>query len=327
MNGAPLVSVCVIVYNQAQYVRQALDSVFAQQTSFEYEVVVGDDCSTDATGSIVAEYAERYGSLRLITSGANTECKGIIEAVRAAARGEYLAWLEGDDFWLDSRKLEKQAEFLRAHPEYIGCTGEVCFVDEAGAPTVGFSFKRYSKRRRFTLEDAADGYLPGQTSSLMYRNVFRELDDNTTAAFRECDSIGDMKIAQFLTLFGDIYRLPEKLSAYRYLTTGESFSARTKGVNLSEAYLHWALERKRMAETVLGRNVSFYKTLRDICYHAWVEYLQHPNSDNLRVLRRVRKRVGRPLATGAYIAWRTLGYPFRRVAGAFGRTTVREENA
>ena len=113
------VTVQVLTYFHENYVAQCLDSILAQETELRYEVLVGDDASGDRTPEIIREYAARYPdiifpTLREENVGANQNGTDLIEH----ARGKYIAVLEGDDFWLDPHKLQKQWEFLEAHPEY-----------------------------------------------------------------------------------------------------------------------------------------------------------------------------------------------------------------
>lgn len=115
----PLVSIVCITYNHEPYLRQALDSFLMQKTSFAYEIVLAEDCSTDGTRKICEEYAAEHPDIiHYIWSDNNV---GAVEnearAIRAA-KGKYIALCEGDDYWTDENKLQKQADFMESHPEY-----------------------------------------------------------------------------------------------------------------------------------------------------------------------------------------------------------------
>lgn len=119
-HGAPLVSVLCHVYNQRAYVGDALDAILRQTTDFPFELIVRDDASSDGTAQVVAGYAERYPRIvRAILEPENRYCQGVkpIAATFPLARGEYLAFCEGDDYWLGQDKLQQQIEFMRAHPD------------------------------------------------------------------------------------------------------------------------------------------------------------------------------------------------------------------
>ena len=115
------VTVYLSTYNQAEYVAQALDSILMQKTSFDFEVIAADDCSTDRTQEIILEYADRYpGKIIPYFTNPNVGgCRKLTDVIDAGLfRGEYLAYLEGDDYWLGEDRLQTLVDFLEAHPEY-----------------------------------------------------------------------------------------------------------------------------------------------------------------------------------------------------------------
>lgn len=113
----PLVSVCMTTYNHEAYLREAVESVFAQRTPFGVELVLGEDCSTDSTLAICREYADRYPDrVRLITAPENVGWRRNYRRTIAACRGRYIAMCDGDDWWSDSEKLRRQVELMEADP-------------------------------------------------------------------------------------------------------------------------------------------------------------------------------------------------------------------
>lgn len=129
----PLVSVTVATYQHVNYIRQCLEGILMQKTNFPYEIIVGEDGSVDGTQDICKEYAEKYPDrIRLFIRDRNlsqfvaengkvTRFNGIWN--RMSARGKYIAWCEGDDYWVDPLKLQKQVDFLESHPDYtLVCT-------------------------------------------------------------------------------------------------------------------------------------------------------------------------------------------------------------
>ena len=118
-NPSPLVSVCMTAYNQEKYIAQAIESVLEQQTSFDVELVVGEDCSKDRTREICQRYVEKYpGRVRLITSPENVGMRANYKRIIEACRGRYIAMCDGDDWWINTRKLETQVGILESDP---GC--------------------------------------------------------------------------------------------------------------------------------------------------------------------------------------------------------------
>lgn len=115
----PLVSVKVITYNHAEYISKCLDGILMQKTNFPFEIVIGEDCSTDGTREIVFDYAKKYpDTIRIITSDENVGMMKNSRRVFLAAKGKYIAFCEGDDYWIDPLKLQKQVDFLEANPDY-----------------------------------------------------------------------------------------------------------------------------------------------------------------------------------------------------------------
>lgn len=132
-SGAPKVSVVTITYNHEAYIAQALESILAQETDFPFEVVVADDASTDATPAIVRGFAERYpDSVVPILRAVNVGVHANFVSAAAATRGEYVALCEGDDYWTDPRKLQRQADLLDARPEVSLCAHPVLRTFEDG---------------------------------------------------------------------------------------------------------------------------------------------------------------------------------------------------
>lgn len=119
---APLVSVCVITYNHKQYIAQALDSILAQKTNFDFEIVIGEDLSTDNTLAICKDYATRYPQIvRVLDSVQNLGVVPNFIRTANACRGKYMAVLEGDDYWIDDLKLQKQADILEYDAQITLC--------------------------------------------------------------------------------------------------------------------------------------------------------------------------------------------------------------
>ena len=120
-----LVSVLCTAYNHEEYIRDALESIVTQQTDFPFELLVNDDASTDGTAAIIREYAEKYPDIvRPFYQEKNLYSQDIdiyYAVFFPNARGKYVAFCEGDDYWTDPTKLQRQVDFLEAHPEYSAC--------------------------------------------------------------------------------------------------------------------------------------------------------------------------------------------------------------
>lgn len=115
-------SICIFAYNLEKFIAQAIESVLCQVMDFEYEIVIGEDCSTDSTREIVANYQNK--NPERISVLYNSKNLGMMENVShtiSQCRGEFIALLDGDDYWISNRKLQAQVNFLTANPEYVLC--------------------------------------------------------------------------------------------------------------------------------------------------------------------------------------------------------------
>lgn len=143
----PLVSVCMITYNHRPYIAEAIESVLRQETDSPFELVIGEDCSTDGTREIVLDYhKKRSDVIRVISSEQNVGARANGARTIAACRGKYVAFCEGDDYWHHPRKMQTQVEYMEAHPE----CGIVCSDFDRffmGTQKKIRSFNRYRRRR------------------------------------------------------------------------------------------------------------------------------------------------------------------------------------
>jgi len=142
----PLVSVLMITYNHEAHIAKAIECVLRQKTDFPFELVIGEDCSTDGTRQIVFDYQAKHPEIvRVITSEQNVGAGENCRRTQAACRAKYLAYCEGDDFWQREDKLQIQVSYLESHPE----CGLVCSDRDVHYVVSGRtvpSFNRYRKR-------------------------------------------------------------------------------------------------------------------------------------------------------------------------------------
>jgi glycosyltransferase involved in cell wall biosynthesis len=118
----PLVSVRIITYNHEKYIEKCLEGILMQRTLFPFEVIVGEHSSTDRTQEIVLAYQKKYpDKIRVfITAREKSPMQNVLQ-VQQACQGKYQAYCEGDDYWIDPQKLQKQVDFMEAHPDVTLC--------------------------------------------------------------------------------------------------------------------------------------------------------------------------------------------------------------
>ncbi len=214
------VSIIVLTYCQENYVSQAIDSILMQETNLKYEILAGDDASTDGTPDILKSYAkENPEVLQLILREKNVGASYNFFDLLRRSKGKYIAVLEGDDFWLDSHKLQKQFDFLESHPEYAAHCSKCLIVDENGKPDYERSCHIAWNKRTFTLEDLLDSWqLPGQEGTVMARNIYREMKpEEYDILYKVHPMVTDKTEALLLLHRGPYYCSNEVLSAYRFV--------------------------------------------------------------------------------------------------------------
>lgn len=259
-----MVSVIVLTYNQQTFIGQALDSILMQKTRFPYEILVGDDASTDRTGSIVRDYAQAYPEIiRPFIRKQNLGVTRNLYELLTCAQGKYIASCEGDDFWTDPEKLELQINFLETHPEYSGCTHIARVIDENGG-LLGPEPEWVCQTECFTRKDFDGVHLPGQPATLVHRNFFLDKSHDYSIIYKANPMVADRTIALILTMRGPIYRLRREMSCYRKLT-GASQSVTSKifqnnqNVNQMQFELTKCLERYANDEYEAKINVTRFK--------------------------------------------------------------------
>lgn len=204
----PTVSVVTITYNQEKYIRQTLESFVAQQTDFKFEIVVADDHSTDKTADIVKEFAGKYPELfRPILRKKNIGAqKNSISALKAA-NGKYIALCEGDDYWTDPKKLQRQVDFLEKNPQFGLCFHpvRVFFENKEAADFIFPDTKEHGSV--FTVKRLLkDNFI--QTNSVMYRRQdYKDIKDDVMPL--------DWYLHLYHAQFGKIGFINKVMSAYR----------------------------------------------------------------------------------------------------------------
>lgn len=216
MNNEILVSISCITYNHKPYIRKALDSFLMQKTKFKYEILIHDDASTDGTQEIIKEYVKNYPKIiKPIFESENQYSKGVKRITYIfndkRAKGKYIALCEGDDFWIDSNKLQKQVDYMEEHEECSMCFHAAEFYDnETKSVTeirraynkdcIAFSSDIISKGGDFII-----------TNSMLYKKSAL----NNPPEFFFNSHVGDYPMQLIFAIKGTVYYINETMSAYR----------------------------------------------------------------------------------------------------------------
>ena len=173
------VSVSQITFNHEKFIAQAIENILNQQVNFDYEIVIGEDFSSDKTREIVIDYYKQYSDkIRLILPEENLGCYGqkIFVKTLQACRGEYIALLDGDDYWTSAYKLQQQVDFLDNHPECTICFHDVTtiFEDKAG---LSRRYNDFQPSQFSDLENILKSNFIPTCSTVYRRGLFSEFPD------------------------------------------------------------------------------------------------------------------------------------------------------
>lgn len=262
-----VVSVSITTFNHAPYIRAAVEGVLAQQTSFPIELIIGDDCSTDGTREILAEYAGHHADrIRLVLPLHNLGGGGVpmFAATMQDVRGRYVAMLDGDDYWTSPHKLESQVAHLETHPECSMCYHDVLVIQEDGsapprrhnpqAPTLPITAAKLLAR----CDVASCSPMFRRESILPLPTWFKDL------------RVGDLPLYVFAAEHGRIDFLDEVMGVWRLHPHGEWGGLDAAGQQLLIAEMH---ERFDVASG--GR---YGDMLRPLIREAWYEAALHQSA-------------------------------------------------
>ena len=261
-----LVSVCCITYNHAKFVRKAIDSMLAQNTTFDVEIVIGEDCSTDGTKDIVNDYKKTYpNKVRIIDSESNVGMMRNFSRTLNACEGKYIAILEGDDFWTDNSKLQKQVEFLEKNPEYAITYHKIALLGFDSDEIIGHWPPQ--ARSSSTIEELAIGNLVPTLSCVFRNNIKGNIPDWFTSV-----PLGDYSLHMLMARHGKIKYFPQTMATYRQHSTGE-YSKLTK-LHQSRQLFDTIQIIKQEFEGEILRNLEMqqFKALINVIKHAEPDY-------------------------------------------------------
>jgi len=252
----------MITYNQELFVAEALESVVCQKTEFRFEVVISDDCSTDSTLSIIQSYKQRFPDLiRIIPRAENLGMiPNFLETIREC-KSKYVAFLEGDDYWTDDHKLQKQVDLLERDTTVAVCFHPVKIKNQQTGTLEKINTKKIS-RITTTKDILKFNYI--QTGSVVFRNT----DKGVFPDWIRSLTMGDWPVHILNSLHGDIYYLPQTMGVYRvHGASGWSRNLSSTGgkIKTTERKLELFMELKNNFpdkwQEIISSNISTYKKL------------------------------------------------------------------
>lgn len=287
----PLVAIECTTYNHEPYIRECLEGIVNQKTNFPYVAIVHDDASTDGTAKIIREYALKYPDIiKPICQTENQYSKPgktirrILDKAIKETGAKYIAWCEGDDYWTDPLKLQKQFDFMESHPEYSLHFHNASYYNQQ-LGKVTSHFDRYPEDTTVPTETMiiqGGGFCP--SCSLFYRSeLMKDYPD-----FARNYHIGDLPLQIYLAIKGKVFYSPENMSTYRIMVPG-SWTMNT----------YYAEKLDRVTDVKRGykkllKSLSFlnnFDKFSDFKYHDSFEKVAHAYKCDIILCKGIRKRL------------------------------------
>ncbi|MCK3685171.1 glycosyltransferase [Maribellus sp. YY47] len=230
----PLVSVCMITYNHEPYIREAIEGVLKQKCNFPIELVIGEDCSTDNTRIICNDYAKEHSFIKLLPSDKNLGMLPNFFRTINNSAGKYIAICEGDDYWIDPYKLQKQVDFLETNPDY-----SLVYTKALSYNNRKEKYERNKLGKKLKNNDLLV-YNPIATLTTLFRKKAYEKYLKDVSPISQNWEMGDYPMWLWMHFNSKIYFLPEVTAVYRVLEGSASRSSNKEKryqYNLSKLYI------------------------------------------------------------------------------------------
>lgn len=228
------VSVMMITYNHEKFIRQALDSILMQKTDFDYEIVIGEDCSTDNTREIIMEYYNKFpNKIKLFFPKKNVGIMKNFLTTYSMCTGDYIAFIEGDDYWTSPVKLQTQFDYLQSHPDFSMCFCKVERVYES-LQIPSDEFPLIDGNQVISAKQIIENNIIPHVTVMAKNYPMSELPP----IFNEISTIGDLTMHLTRAKLGNVGFIDQAMAAYRIHQGGVSHAPSEK----------WFLELKKIYE-------------------------------------------------------------------------------
>ena len=301
-NNEIMVSVICTVYNHEKYLRKCLDGFVMQKTNFKFEVLINDDASTDGSADIIREYEKKYPDIiKPIYQTENQYSKGVNISstfLLPRAKGKYLAWCEGDDYWCNEYKLQKQFDILENNPNIYMCVHKVKNINEQGEEIQGcipcIDLKNVIITSEYIIKNLNNFYF--QLSSYFFNLYkYRTLKKDYESLFKLCP-VGDKVIIASWALETDFYFIDEVMSKYRCNSVGSWTERISKSkemrVEKNKKWFAFYQEYKQVANNTFPNNkFKIQKLIDEAEFLIYLELKEYKKAAHLKYLVTAKDRV------------------------------------
>lgn len=299
-----MVSITVCTYNQEKYIERTLKSLIAQKSKYKYEILVGDDASTDATPDIIARVAAENPQANIIpvlrkqNLGATKNGLDLMEK----AKGKYIASCDGDDCWYGVDRIDEQVDFLETHPQYSAHCGNVYLIDENDniipddAVPKSKQFWKFDKEV-YTLDDFAEWKMPCQASAIMFRNKLTD-DARNRELIVSHPVVGDKSCMLAMLSIGDIYCSDKYLGCYRIYNSSNHYMQQYEEKNLRDLDYDYTKSLEQYVRKMFRPEFSLHMKLRHIFVSSVCAWLKKRNVRNWYVIKTIYSKSDEKYAYG-----------------------------
>ena len=287
-----MVSISTTAYNQEKYIARAIESLLMQEVDFRYEVIIGEDCSTDSTRAIIERYHRKHPDiLKPIYHEHNVGLRENDNCIRRRLRGKYRAILEGDDFWIVKDRLKSHVDFLENNPEYIAIAGEFITVNNKNQIVERAYPHIYSHNEIYDLDEWCKWKMPTNTLALTHRNIFRDFNDEEMTRFENTNIIGDRRLYLLLLMYGTIYHTNEIIASRTILPASPtSWVYAQRHSNMCPTTHNWYVNAESFT-----KNYNIDINLSEKKIENWIIackcFAKNPSKRNIRAVRYIYKLI------------------------------------
>ena len=274
-NDPIMVSICCTVYNHEKYLRKCLDGFVMQKTNFKYEILIHDDASTDSSANIIREYEKKYPDIiKPIYQSENQYSQGIKISWTyqyPRVKGKYIALCEGDDYWSDNHKLQKQFNALEKHSDCVFCTHRVRFIADSGEiinqslPT-SINHTVILKKDEWVKGCLSSNYL-FQTSSYFFKSKIVKKYIYEIPEFIKAAIVGDTPLMLLSADIGNCIYLEDEMSCYR-INSDSSWTRSMQNVNQRRKHVQKGIEYlsiyNQFSDYIYDKYINFYVQMTKI---------------------------------------------------------------
>lgn len=208
--SSPDISIAMLTYNHEKFICEAIESVLMQKTNYKYKIIIAEDFSTDKTRKIVLDYQKKYpDKIKLILQDKNVGASQNNIDLLSNLEGKYIAALEGDDYWTDPLKLQKQVDFLEGNLEYVLCFHQVNILKTNGEIVDDFITKVPENYETIETLARLGNYI--HTPSVVFRNIIKEFPFEFSQS-----PFGDYFLYMMLAEHGKLKYFKDKMAVYRF---------------------------------------------------------------------------------------------------------------